>query len=128
MLYESDYLKVWWDNTLNCLVIKRVGFVSGDEFIQHNLKLLEFIQTHHVSKMITDVTQMKVVSPKDQDWFVREYLPKAHAAGLNYMAIIPPASLIAQMSVAMVERKADNIIVMRYFTTFEEAADWINTV
>jgi SpoIIAA-like len=127
-LYESDYLTAWWDDKLACLVIKRIGFVSGEEFKYHNLKLLEIIKSHKVIKMITDVRQMKVVAPKDQEWFAQEYLTQAHAAGLNHMAIIPPSSLIAQMSVTMVERKADGIIEMRYFTTFEDAADWIKSL
>jgi hypothetical protein len=127
-LFESDYLKIWWDFELNCLSIKRIGFSFGEEFKDYNYKLLEIIQARKVSKMITDVTEMKVVGPAEQTWFTQEYLPQAHAAGLNFMAIIPPASIVAKLSVTAVEKKSNGTIEMRYFATYNEAGAWIKTV
>lgn len=126
LLYETDYLTITWDEKLKCAIVKRVGFVVGEDFRYHNLKLIEIFQERKISKFISDVTEMKVISPDDQKWFDMIFFPNLYQAGLRYMAILEPKSAITKLSVGAIKKIANQAgVEVKQFSSFEQAAVWI---
>ena len=69
---------------------------------------------------------MKSVQPADQEWIVRNWFPRAHAAGLRRMTVVVPYSRLSRMHVddilGSVPGSALNI---KYFGKVEAATEWL---
>jgi hypothetical protein len=128
LLYESDYLTIKWDDTIKGAIVKRVGFAVSEKFRFHNLKLIEIFRERKITQFISDVTEMKVISQEDQNWFSEEFFPQLYRSGLRYMVVIPPVSAIAKLSVGEVERIATRAgIEVKIVSDYEEAANWLRS-
>ncbi len=70
MMYEINY-----DKTHNLLVLKLVGFSTGEQHNQAWLDVVNRMQETKADKCLVDAVEQKVVTLESQKWIKNELLP-----------------------------------------------------
>lgn len=126
--FENFYISIKYDPSLSCLMVERRGFCTGQDFEAFNLKIIEATTYYQCYKQISVNTAMKVIAQEDQKWFTEIYWGKVAEVGLKYLAVITPSSKIAQLSIDSVKQRKPTVgIETHYFSTLDEAKEWIRT-
>jgi hypothetical protein len=81
---------------------------------------------HKGSRWLIDGRDMKAIEQSYQEWITDNLLPRAIAAGLRVAAIVVPDSAEAMMNIDDMAKAAENEIEIRYFSTVENARDWLS--
>ncbi|HYF04027.1 MAG TPA: hypothetical protein VEC36_11655 [Patescibacteria group bacterium] len=117
-----------YDRELECVITVWHGYASSNQFRAICERALELIKKHGAKKGISDNRGMKNIAVADQEWLLKNYLPRVVKTGYNTSASVIPTDQLAQMTVRELASKIDNnIIHQRFFKTLSEARTWIRT-
>jgi hypothetical protein len=87
---------------------------------------LQALTEHRGSLWLADAHKMQVINQPDQDWIVREFFPRALAAGLRRFALVIPneraTTAVDQFLVSLPAK-----FEAACFATEDEARSWLNT-
>lgn len=120
--YEAEnnlYIHVWFENTYN----------FNDELYKEQFALfVEDMAKYHVKYFIQNSQQFKyLIAPDTQLWMAQNMFPKIAATGVEKAAIINSEDFVSGLSVEQTinERSSDLPIEVVYFTSEEEARQWL---
>ncbi|HTW94299.1 MAG TPA: hypothetical protein VMD30_05880 [Tepidisphaeraceae bacterium] len=105
------------------VVWKRYATSIQLRFIHEHI--LELLQRHGATKMLSDDTALESIHTEDQRWIIKEWLPRALTAGLRATASKAPNSYFARLSVANIQAEAPKSLTIRTFPTLPEARQWL---
>lgn len=127
--FDTKCMSVQWDEVERCVQLRWKGFAQGDEYRTGMNKVLELLTARKASRWLIDAREMSVVTQTDQGWMMRDWRPRAIAAGLKKVAVVMPSSAIAQMSIHRMENNlkdpTDQVIATAYFPSTDEARAWL---
>jgi hypothetical protein len=126
--YESDVGRVEWDDDLGAAVLRWTEFTTGEKFREGCLKQIDCLEDHGAHKMLTDTSSQETINEEDQAWTLEEWAPKADKAGLEYLAIVYPESIVGEMAVDQVLEQIndeEDTITRNIFDDVEEAREWL---
>lgn len=124
--YDSSYLRIVWDESVDCVIMDWKGFVGGERFRSGLLKGLELLVDKNATRWLAVLTEMGSLLKEDQEWSNSEWFPRAAEAGVQKIAIIVPQKVLAQMSVnAIMQKAARSTIESKHFKNIEEAKSWL---
>ena len=79
--------------------------------------------------IIADAREMFVISPKDRQWTIDEWYPRAVKAGFKYQGLILSKDTFNELSVKQISAHYDeNKVTTMYFTSPSVALDWVRSV
>jgi hypothetical protein len=117
---------VTWDEESSAVYIDWRSWADPTEFGLLLEAGIRALAEHHGSRCLADCRNMKAVKPSDQEWIDRNWIPRAHAAGLRRMAVIVPYSGISRMHVDdILGSIPGSELEVQYFGTVESATDWL---
>ena len=117
---------VTWDATNHAARIEWQGWANPTEFAAANDAIISALKAHHASRALADCRNMKAIQQSDQDWAVKDWLPRIISAGLTRLALVIAKSGLAQMNVENVMTRVPGTkLTVGYFETVAEAADWL---
>ena len=119
---------VTWNQDLKAACVEMQGWASTTEAQVTLDAIIRALKAHHGSRWLLDARKMKVLKQSDQDWISQNWLPRAAAAGLKLAAVVLPVSMVAMTNVEDVARVSENGIDTRFFSTVEEAGEWLTAL
>ncbi len=129
VLYEDKVMIISWDNRNRIIEQVWKGFASGETYRNPLEKLLGFMRSKRVSKVLSDMCNLGAVAQSDQNWTETYFAPNAIAAGVKYWALVLPASVIGQMGQRSMQETIDETLKPPYeqFNTasIEEGRIWL---
>jgi hypothetical protein len=136
MVYlDSSFLKIDWDKDLKCVSMEyKDVFVAGEEYRGVLRKVLDLVEEKRCSRLLADGRKMKIITPEDQAWVEKDWLPRSKRAGLRYSALILPKSVVSTLAVnRIMERFTANggkevEIIRAYFEDVPSARAWLRSV
>lgn len=127
--YDQPKCKIYHYQNINTVVLEWSGYASHEEFVDACDFSLELMIKNKGSKMIANNLKSEVVSPKNQDWLTTIWFPKAYAQGYRTSAVLVAKSLFNQITVKEIVNKMDKgKFTVQFFTTLEDAVQWLKTV
>ena len=104
-------------------------YCHGDEFRDALMKGAEAMELYQATKWLSDDRVNGAITPEDQAWSSKHWIPRVKAAGWSYWAVVQPARLIGQSSIArFVEVCASFGVTARMFADPDEALRWLDAL
>ncbi len=127
LYYESDAIRLSYDEAWQLGVGEWKGFVSSDEARSTALYSLDFVNEHGITRWLADRTNMKAIRQQDQQWTVEYFIPKLVASPLRRLANVVSEDIFNRMAIEqMIKRSGDlGNIVMREFDNVADALEWL---
>jgi signal transduction histidine kinase len=128
VLLDEPYSRIFYDAILNSTGVIWRGPVSSGQYRITYLKGIEFLKAYSTPNWITDLAHQGPVDPNDQQWLIKEIIPQAIENGLVRIAAVQPSVLtddIHQYLKGIEEALLIPGITFRYFSSREEAREWI---
>lgn len=123
---NTDLYSMEMDRELNAILFRWNKFASGQEFREGANKLLEYIRSKNVSKLIVDTSGITAHQDEDEEWLINEWIPKIIDAGIQYSVTVRQDSVIAKMDMEnFITRLEDHDYVTMTTASMEEAREWI---
>ena len=87
---------------------------------------VEYLLKYKGAKWLSDDRKQHHISPEDNDWGDRFWMPRAIKAGFKFWAVVPPAKGLGKIQVRrFVEEYAARGIAVETFETPESALEWL---
>ncbi|MBW7455147.1 hypothetical protein ACFOLF_36270 [Paenibacillus sepulcri] len=124
--YDSAHGQISWNEELQAVVMEWKGFAHGDEFQTILIKGIELLEQKKSGKLLMDSRKGSAIKAEDQEWVAQQFVARAYGAGLRYLAMLLPKSMIAKLSL---DRTIDGLGELPYelvnFSEMEEAVQWL---
>ncbi len=128
VLFENTNVRVGWDEEVKSVYIRWDGFAYGEEMRLYLDKLLQVVKEKKASKELANLQNQRMTSREDGEWIVKNWLPRARAAGLKYAAFVIPKSEHAKDSFNKMMEQSDKEYHEAFFESEEAARDWLRKV
>jgi hypothetical protein len=119
-----------WNEEINAVEMTWKGHVASEAYRQSLVALLDTLQSRKASLILIDSRKLQVILPDDQTWTNTVFVPRATALGLRKLASVMPESVVAQLSIDKLVRKANEstgglAYQLVAFDTPEKARAWL---
>lgn len=127
LYYETDAIRVSYDEEMQLGKGEWKGFVSSDELRNTALRSLEFINEHGITRWLSDRSHMKAIRQQDQQWTVEEFVPKLINSPLRRMASVVSSDIFNKMAMEQIFKRIGGLgdIAFRDFDSVAEAMEWL---
>jgi hypothetical protein len=89
-------------------------------------QLLQALHASHTGKAFVDQRHMAPIAPADQEWVLRDWLPRAaQQAGYRYAAVLPSQEVYARLASANVVMRASGRPLYQWFEDEATAVAWL---
>ncbi|MDO7848786.1 hypothetical protein Q5H92_20645 [Hymenobacter sp. M29] len=110
-IFSEPYGRVLVDEAVPCVVIQWLGFANRTEFIALQETALRCIEDHATPSrpwgMVADVRRMGAIPTEAQLWLVHEFNPRAQAAGLREVSVVPAEGVFGQLATQRYIRESE---------------------
>ncbi len=128
ILYQEPHARIFFDARINSTGVIWKGPVSSNQYRSVFRKCLEFVKVYSTPNYIADLSEQGYIAREDQLWMFHDIMPEAAQYGLRRIAAIRPGvpdENAKQYMAGISETLLKLGIVQEYFSTFNEAVDWI---
>lgn len=124
---KSGEVMAEWDQISRFVWLKWVGYSGGDQYRYGFSKTLDLIDKHSAQKMLLDLSDIKVVSPEDQEWTSHFFIQKLQKYAIRKVALVKPRDMLAKASLKLIYKDIKNEISCEkgVFEEVEEAVEWL---
>jgi hypothetical protein len=123
-IHDNPICTVNYDAGIPGIVVVWKRYVTSLQLRFVHEKLLEMIAETGAHKVLGDDTELSAIHPKDQDWIVTDWLPRAFEAGLKAAASKRPSGYFGRLSTTRIQARADEL-VHQAFDDIGSARDWL---
>jgi hypothetical protein len=134
MVYlDTPNALVQWDSFTRCVVLEWRDFAYGDEYRTALNKAIQALEEKQSNKFLSDSRRMKAIPQEDQEWLLKDWVPRATKAGLKHLAIVLPKSTLGQMTLQrLAQAGPDKRFISNdgtsYFEMLEDAKRWLRSL
>lgn len=127
LYYENEHIRLRYDEELQLGVSEWKGFVSSNELRTTALRSLEFVNTHGITRWLSDRRKMKAIRQQDQQWTVEEFIPKALGSPLRRIATVVSEDMFNNMAIEQILKRSGGLgsIALRDFDNAPAAMEWL---
>ncbi|GAB3655478.1 hypothetical protein GCM10027594_28630 [Hymenobacter agri] len=131
-IFSESYGRVYLDESVPCVVIQWLGFANRTEFLALQNTALRYLEDYSTPArpwgLVADVRRMEAIPTEVQAWLVNEFNPRAVAAGLREVSVVPAEGIFGQLATQRYQRnstEADphNTLPTVLYPTLEAAAE-----
>ncbi|WP_026462356.1 hypothetical protein [Adhaeribacter aquaticus] len=125
--FESDYLKLYFDEETKLARAVWNGFLSGETMHNAVKQCIILIEEKNPVGWLADNRKLKAIRQKDQEWISENLMPRLAASSLRKLATLISEDLFSQMAVESLYTKASELIHFdhQYFKFETEAYKWL---
>jgi hypothetical protein len=125
---DNPICDIYFDASVPCAAItwKRYATSAQLRFIAESVILL--LERHDSDKFLADVTGLPSIAAEDQVWVVKDWMPRAIAAGLKVIAGKNPGSYFGRLSADHIVALAPNSLNICFFDGLDEARAWLKNI
>jgi hypothetical protein len=125
--FETEFIVIGYCKVNHAVVATWKTPPTSDEFRVGMDNMLQGMIDFKTGKIVADTIYMGAVHPDDQAWAASHWYNRAEKAGFSHNAIIVPSDIFTEMSVeGILNQVQDNVAVIAYFPSKEEAIAWID--
>lgn len=134
MLYETQNVQMFIDESVPCLVNVWNGFVPSTEFRRSIFKLVELLKEHRPKypklHLLADTRTLNVVSRNDVQWVTEEINPLYLEVGVQFEAFVLSKDAFGQLAVNryVSQTTAQGEFIVQIFNDLEVAKAWLKSV
>jgi hypothetical protein len=133
--FENDFASIYFDKTLDAIILKFKKQAPSNDFINVNQKLLEIFKALKTNKFLVDARQIGVVSVEGQKWVVDNLFPGmlGHLKGKKlYHVQIVPKEVFGKVATNNIRSKASNTqpdekMIIEAFESEDDAKNWLKS-
>ena len=126
IVYESSEAILEWDEQKGVVVLTWQSAAYGKALRTPIEKLLELVISKRKKGWVVDLRKIGGVSKDDQEWYDKDFLPRATSQGVKRIGTTVPKSALAQLTAAKYVADTDKAgIWVKYFADTDEAKEWI---
>lgn len=125
--FQNEFVTAELVNNSTAILLTLKGFIPSVQYREALEKALDIAKKHKINNWISDITRMKVLGVKDQEWAGTVWLTKAVTAGCyKKQAVIMSDDIFGQASAKNILTTVQNQeIQIQNFTKIEEAKKWL---
>ncbi|HLM71294.1 MAG TPA: STAS/SEC14 domain-containing protein [Polyangiaceae bacterium] len=135
MVYlDTPQALVAWDPVTRCVLVEWRDFAFGEEYRAVLNAILKALVDHKANKLLADSRKMKATPQEDQDWLMKDWVPRSAKAGLKHSAVVLPKSTLGQMTLQRLMQASTGSKRLvssdgtSYFETIEDAKKWLKSL
>jgi hypothetical protein len=134
MVYlQTPNVVVQWDAATRCVVIEWKDFAFGEEYRTALNTVLQALEENKSGKLLADSRRMKAIPQEDQEWLMKDWVPRSAKVGLKHSAVVLPKSTLGQMTLQRLGQAGGGKRLVSsdgasYFETIEEARKWLRSL
>jgi hypothetical protein len=135
MIYwDKPYARVQWDDASRLVMLEWLDFCYGDEYKGTLGKVIEALIQNRSKKLLSDTRKMRPIPQEDQEWLMKEWVPRAAKAGLRHIGIVLPKTVLGQMSLQRIvqagtgDKRFISSDGTSYFESIEDARKWLRSL
>jgi hypothetical protein len=134
MLYETEHVKFYIDESIPCLVNEWHGFIKSELFREYILKLVDLLKEHHSTygqlNMLADTRELRILPPKDIEWVNQNINPLYIENGASFEAFLIPKDQYGVMSINRYIRQTTQYgdFTVQLFDSLDKAKAWLKSV
>lgn len=124
--FQQEYASIIYDETIQTIMLFWKVGATSNEYRNTLNSLLLGMEHFQTTRVIVDTTHLGTIHPDEQEWSISDWTVRAISCGYTHLAIILPDDIFTQVSVEdTMSLVSDQILVSHYFTSLDEAKDWI---
>jgi hypothetical protein len=123
-IHDNPICTVNYDARIPAVVVVWKRYVTSLQLRFVHEKVLEMIAEHGAHKILGDDTELSVIHPRDQDWILNDWMPRAFKAGLKAAASKRPSGYFGRLSTTRIQSQADEL-KHQAFDDIGSARDWL---
>ena len=134
MLYETQDVKFYIDESIPCLVNEWYGFIKSELFRKYILKLVDLLKENHSNygqlNMLADTRELRILPPKDIEWVNQDINPLYIENGASFEAFLIPKDQYGGMSINRYIRQTtqNGDFIVQMFDSLDKATAWLKSV
>ena len=118
---------VTWNPDLKAACVESQGWATSSELEVAFGAVIKALRAHRGSKCLVYGRRFRVINQAEHPFIAETWLAAAEGAGLRLTALVKPVNRLATMRVDDLARQADTAIDFRYFSTVEQAVEWLTS-
>jgi hypothetical protein len=124
---KQDTYHIYFDSSISSVVMEWQGLTNSKQFREGSEEMLRLLRKHGVSRVLADLTLMKLISMNDREWVVKDFYHRALASGLRTIAFVRSIDYHNQLSIGTVVYELDTSqLGVEYFYDRQEAESWLS--
>lgn len=125
--FKNEFVTAELVNDNTAILLTWKGFIPSVNYREALDKSLEVAKKYKIKNWISDITKMKVLGAKDQDWAATSWLPKAVSADCyKKQAVIMSEDIFGQASAKKILTTIENQqIEIQNFIRIDDAKKWL---
>jgi hypothetical protein len=108
-IHDNPVCTVNYDASIPAIVVVWKRYVTSLQLRFVLEKVLEMIAEHGAHKILGDDTELSVIHPRDQDWILTDWMPRAFKAGLQAAASKRPSGYFGRLSTTRIQSQAQEL-------------------
>ncbi|MCI1188161.1 hypothetical protein MON38_12095 [Hymenobacter sp. DH14] len=109
-IFSEPYGRVLLDEAVPCVIIQWFGFANRTEFLALQNTALRYLEDHATPArpwgLVADVRRMGAIPTEVQEWLVNDFNPRAVAAGLREVSVVPAETVFGQLATQRYQRES----------------------
>jgi hypothetical protein len=124
-LEQNPVCCVTHDEELSCVCVVWKQYATRAQLRFIHERILHLLQRHGANKILGDDTALPTIHTEDQAWIIENWMPRALAVGLQFVANKGPDAYFGKVAVSAVQSRLSPMLVLRSFSDLDEARDWL---
>jgi|SRR5579872_291369 len=125
---DNPVCSVFFDESVPCITVIWRNYATSTQFRFIHESILHQLQEHGMNKILGGDSALPTIHAEDQAWIIKDWLPRAMAAGLKGSANKQPLSHFGRVSVSNVQAGLPAGLITTSFDTLDEARAWLHGV
>lgn len=128
ILFENKNLRIEYNQAQQFLMLTWKGFIPSDQFRVLACEVIKAVEKTKVTKILSDNTEWKIISPNDYSWAANHWFPKAEESGVRKLATVLSADYFNRHAERTVEGMAEvEELSIQQFETMSDAVHWLTS-
>jgi hypothetical protein len=128
LFFENQHLTINYDTDHQYLTLIWSGFIPSNQFRSLACEIIKAVEKTKVTKILSDNTEWKIISPNDYSWAANHWFPKAEESGVRQLATVLSSDYFNRHAERTVESMTDvEKLVIKQFQSIGEAATWLTS-
>ena len=125
--FEHPACNIFYNKDLHAVHTVWKGSFVKDETLKNILNdIINLLVLKKTGALMADTRLMQEITEPDEEWIVKDWYPRALAAGFSSEALLVSKATFNEVTIKQVVSKYDDgQVTTAYFQTYNEAESWL---
>lgn len=122
---DNPICSITLDDSIPGIVIVWKRYATSTQLRFIHEQIIRLLEKHGVGKILGDDTAIATIHAEDQEWIIKDWMPRAIAAGLKAAASKIPNSYFGKLSIESIQSEVPQGLILRTFDNNADARTWL---